>query len=324
VSDRGRLEAQEYAAAALGLEVDRGGVEQGEGLDEQEGRREAGSPSPTLPCIDSRPAHRSGILRVPSGLVKDAFCYSVHMLNRCAHLLAAAILGLAPIGAETPRAPAPGTATASRDEASESSAEKAAAREILSRLDARLRGIASMRGRFVQTFTSSGLGVPQSESGRFAMRRPDRLRWDYTAPEPKIAVSDGEHTWLYLPEEKIVYRGSVAEWKRGGAFAFLAGGSLVEAFEADAVEARSAQTSGNMVLHLRPRSPVEDYESLLVEVNPKTLAVASVTAVDGMGNRVAAAFSGIEENPSLSGDLFTFTPPAGAKIVDQEPAARRP
>jgi outer membrane lipoprotein-sorting protein len=84
-------------------------------------------------------------------------------------------------------------------------AETEAARRVLERVEARLRGLGSLRGRFVMSFTSSGLGVPQTERGRFAIRRPDRMRWDYTDPERKIAVSDGMHTWLYLPEDHLVY-----------------------------------------------------------------------------------------------------------------------
>lgn len=202
--------------------------------------------------------------------------------------------------------------------------ERAAAREILVRLDRRLQTIATMRGRFVQTFTSSGLGLPQSEGGRFFLSRPDLMRWDYTTPEKKTAVSDGTHTWLHIPEDGVVYRGTVAAWKRGGAFSILAGGSLVDAYDAAGVEAGTAARRGYVVLTLHPKTEREEFTSLLVELEPKGLRLSSVIAVDGAGNRIAALFSDVEENVQLDRGLFSFAPPAGARVIDQEPPAARP
>ncbi|MBI3448414.1 MAG: outer membrane lipoprotein carrier protein LolA [Acidobacteria bacterium] len=193
------------------------------------------------------------------------------------------------------------------------------AREIALRLDARLATLRTMKGRFVQSFASSGLGMPQSEGGRFFLKRPDLMRWDYTTPEVKTAVSDGAHTWLYVPEDAVVYRGSVAAFKSRGAFAALASGSLRSEFEAIGVEARGAQVRGDVVLTLKPLSERDDLASLLIEIEPTRLSIASMTAIDGAGNRIAILFSDVEEDVDLPGDLFTFAPPDGARVIDQDP-----
>jgi outer membrane lipoprotein carrier protein len=179
-----------------------------------------------------------------------------------------------------------------------------------------------MKGRFVQTFTSSGLGVPQSEGGRFFLSRPDLMRWDYTTPERKTAVSDGTHTWLYMPEDEVVYKGSVAEWRSSGAFSILAGGSLIDEYEPVEAEAATAQRHGDVVLTVRPRKERDDLSTLVLEIEPKDLHLVSVTAVDGAGNRISVIFSDVEEDMRLDRDLFSFTPPAGARIIDQAGAPR--
>jgi len=198
-----------------------------------------------------------------------------------------------------------------------------AATEILSRLDRRLQAVTTMKGRFIQSFTSAGLGVPQSESGRFFISRPDRMRWDYTRPEEKTAISDGTHTWLHLPEEGVVYKGSVAAWKNGGAFSILAGGSLRDEYSAIDVDVAQATRKGDVVLALKPRRERDEFVSLLVEVDPVSLTLVSVVAVDGAGNRISAFFSEIEENVALPRDVFLFKPPVGARVIDQDhrPAA---
>jgi outer membrane lipoprotein carrier protein len=196
--------------------------------------------------------------------------------------------------------------------------EAETAREVLARLDARLAGIRSLRGRFVQTFLSAGLGVPQEEEGVFYMQRPDRLRWEYRRPEEKTAVSDGTHTWLYLPEERVVYRGTVSRWKAGGGLSILVGGRIADEYEVAGLEVASAVRDGNIVLRLEPRADESELKEILLEIEPRRLDVAAVTAVDLLGNRTAVTFSDVEENARLRPGLFEFSPPRGARLVDQE------
>ncbi len=210
-----------------------------------------------------------------------------------------------------------GAAAAPRGPGDPAEAEIATAREILSRLDERLRGIRSMRGRFVQTFVSSGLGVPQEEEGWFAVQRPDKLRWDYVKPERKTAISDGQHTWLHLPEENLVYRGSVVAWRRTGAFAILVGGSLADEYDVAGLEVDSASRRGDLVLRLTPRRPREEVQEILVEIEPSNLEIVALTAVDALGNRTGVHLSDVEENVRIRSDLFVFTPPRGTRIVDR-------
>lgn len=191
------------------------------------------------------------------------------------------------------------------------------AAEILARLDARLQAVRSLKGTFIQTFVSSGLGIPQTEEGTFAIRRPDRMRWDYVKPERKLAVSDGTHTWLYMPEEKIVYRGDVRDWKEGGPFSLLAGGSLTSEFVAVSVGVEGALRSGDLVLELRPAEPRDQYEVLLLQFDPSSLVIHAVTAIDAMGNRTSVILGDLEVNPDLAKAEFTFSPPEGVRVVEQ-------
>lgn len=214
----------------------------------------------------------------------------------------------------------PAIAPAAKTDDAKAAAEAA---RVMSRLDRKLDSLRTLRGRFVQTFTSSGLGIPQAEEGTFAMERPDLLRWDYSKPERKLAVSDGKSTWLYMPDQKIVYKGTVSDWMNGGAFSVLAGGHLAAAFDPIEASAQGVEISGDVRLRLRPKEHRDQYEYLLIEFEPASLLIHSITAVDGMGNRVAVHLSRMEQNPDLPGSLFRFVPPAGVQVVDQAPAVPR-
>src|SRR6516225_9425780 len=57
------------------------------------------------------------------------------------------------------------------------------------------------------TFTQSYKAVKradQVESGVLTLRKPGRMRWEYTAPAVKLLVSDGKDVYLYLPDAKRV------------------------------------------------------------------------------------------------------------------------
>jgi len=169
----------------------------------------------------------------------------------------------------------------------------------------------------VQTFTSSGLGIPQAEEGTFAISRPDLIRWEYMKPERKTAVSDGRNTWLHLPEQRLVYRGSVAEWREGGAFSVLAGGKLEDQFVALEASAEGVSRAGDVLLRLVPRTPREEYEELQIEFDTRSLMLHRITAVDGMGNRITMILERVELDPQLPEGFFTFTPPPGTEVIDQ-------
>ena len=43
-----------------------------------------------------------------------------------------------------------------------------------------------------------------TERGRLLVKKPGKMRWDYTAPEPKQFVSDGVKMYSYIPQDKQV------------------------------------------------------------------------------------------------------------------------
>src|ERR1700756_5452436 len=50
-----------------------------------------------------------------------------------------------------------------------------------------------------------------NESGHVIIKRPNKMRWDYTEPEKKLFVSDGQKLYLYVPCDKQVTVSSVKE-----------------------------------------------------------------------------------------------------------------
>src|ERR1700733_15357552 len=63
----------------------------------------------------------------------------------------------------------------------------------------------TLQVHFVEACTVQGR-ARKSESGQLTLRKPGRMRWDYTSPSGKLFVSDGKDVYLYTPEAHRVER----------------------------------------------------------------------------------------------------------------------
>ena len=75
------------------------------------------------------------------------------------------------------------------------SLQGAEAQQLLDKIELYLNGITTLRSRFVQV-TSDGA----FSEGTLALARPDRVRFEYDAPEPVLLISDGNH-FIYYDKE---------------------------------------------------------------------------------------------------------------------------
>jgi outer membrane lipoprotein carrier protein len=189
--------------------------------------------------------------------------------------------------------------------------------ELVRRIQTHLDEVRDFQARFTQRYHRQIIGKVITESGVVAIKKPGRMRWDYTSPEEKLFVTDGEKTYFYVPEERQV----IVSHAPGGALGLtpdspltlLAGRSrLVEAFEVTPAE--SEPQAGGTVLRLVPRHPQEDFVEIEIEVEENG-RVRRVQLVDSQGNRTDFFFDDIEENQGIPDTLFLFTVPSGVDII---------
>ena len=56
-------------------------------------------------------------------------------------------------------------------------------------VDARYNHLHTLEAQFTETY--SGSGATRTESGTLLLKKPGRMRWDYTEPHPKMFLADG-------------------------------------------------------------------------------------------------------------------------------------
>ena len=60
---------------------------------------------------------------------------------------------------------------------------------------------------FSQESTVKSLEITDIAKGRLMVKKPGHMRWEYTAPEPQLIISDGQSLWIYRPADKQVLIG---------------------------------------------------------------------------------------------------------------------
>jgi outer membrane lipoprotein carrier protein len=186
--------------------------------------------------------------------------------------------------------------------------------QLINALQAKYARLSTLAADFTHIYTAPG-ERPRRESGRLLLKKPGKMRWDYTTPEVKLYVSDGKLIYEYLPAERLATRVKVKEASDLRApFMFLLGrGNLRRDFKRIEFAQESPVRAGHRVLRLVPKRAAE-FRELLLEIEPRTLQLARLSFLDRDGARSDFLLSNIQENVSLEEAQFTFKPPAGVEV----------
>jgi outer membrane lipoprotein carrier protein len=195
-------------------------------------------------------------------------------------------------------------------------AEPSAA-ELAQSLQRKYDGIRDFSADFVHTYKSGALRKQLTEKGHVLIKRPGKMRWEYTSPEEKLFVSDGVKIYSYIPQDKQVIVASVPpDDAATGPALFLAGkGNLVRDFTPSLAEAPAGSPAGTRALKLVPKTPQPDYDWLILLVDSGTLTLRGLISNDAQGGTSSFSFVNLKENVGLADKPFAFHMPPGVDVV---------
>src|SRR5215510_674895 len=187
---------------------------------------------------------------------------------------------------------------------------------MINGLQSKYNKISTLSADFAQVFTSRDQRE-RRENGRLLLKKPGRMKWDYTAPEEKHFISDGKWLYEYIPADKTVTRSSLKETGDMRApFAFLLGqGNLRQEFRRIEFAKESPVKAGNKVLRMLPRH-LQDFDELLIEFDPTSFQLERLSIVEPDRDRSDFIFSNIKENVPAPSAEFTFKAPPGVEVRD--------
>jgi outer membrane lipoprotein carrier protein len=196
------------------------------------------------------------------------------------------------------------------------------AQGLANALQRKYDGVKDFSADFVHSYRGGVLRKQVTERGHLLVKKPGKMRWEYTAPEQKLFVSDGVKMYSYVPEDKQVI---VTTIPPGDQLTiptlFLAGkGNLTRDFTASFVDPPAGAGADTRALKLVPKSPQQDYDWLILEVAPQSLELRGLATTDAQGGQSSFAFTNLKENTGLADKEFTFKIPRGVDVVTDSPA----
>ena len=191
--------------------------------------------------------------------------------------------------------------------------------ELARTLQQKYDGVKDFSTDFAHVYRGGLLKKQLVEKGRLLIKRPGKMRWEYTEPEEKLFVSDGVKLYSYIPQDKQVIVSSVPPDDAAPAPAlFLAGkGNLMRDFAVSFDETATAVPTGARALKLVPKAPQPDYDWLVLLVDPSTLLLRGLVTTDAQGGTSRFSFSNLKENVGLADKAFTFKIPRGVDVVTE-------
>jgi outer membrane lipoprotein carrier protein len=186
------------------------------------------------------------------------------------------------------------------------------ARDLQKRYDR----VSDFSADFVHSYRGGVLKQQATERGRVLVKKPGKMRWEYTSPEKKLFVSDGRKIYSYVPLDRQVVVATMPSDERAPTPAlFLTGkGDLTRDFTVSIDRVADAPV-GSSALKLVPKHREPEYEWLTLVVDPKTLNLLMLITSDAQGGRSAFTFTNLKENVGLADNQFVFQMPRNVEVV---------
>lgn len=169
-------------------------------------------------------------------------------------------------------------------------------------------------GRFEQVvYAPTGTATEHSQ-GQFSFARPDRFRWHYEQPYEQLLVSDGQTFWSWDPELKQATRHKTGEGLAATPAAILAG---EKALDTHFTLENQPDADGLEWVLARPRQAGGSFTE--VRIGLRAGRIERMSILDNFGQRTELKLLDTQLGQPLASDIFRFTPPQGADIIDAVP-----
>jgi len=194
-------------------------------------------------------------------------------------------------------------------------------REVVKKIQARYEQTKDLQAEFRQVTTIEGFATPLTSSGNLFIKKPGKLRWDYREPDVQEIYVNGNDLMMYVPQHKQVLVGKLTQMSASQAPLQLLQGAakLDEHFEAQATPGGERGEGGIPLVTLIPKEAgpesVKTVVRIVVEAQPKTYFIKTVSIHEVSGNVATFQFSNLQPNTGLKGTLFEFAVPPGVEVV---------
>jgi outer membrane lipoprotein carrier protein len=182
---------------------------------------------------------------------------------------------------------------------------------LLKTIEARYNHTQSLKLDFSETY--AGIKRPvQHDSGVLYLRKPGRMRWEYSSPAGKLFISDGKEVVLYTPDDQRAEKSKLKESEDMRApLAFLLGKLD---FKKEFKSFQTRAEGSDVWIAAVPKSENLAYSKVEFLATPEgEIRRVRITVQDQ--SQLDLTFTNEQVNAPVAPSLFIFHPPPGVQVV---------
>ena len=176
----------------------------------------------------------------------------------------------------------------------------------IARVEAYLTGLTTIVADFNQVDAQGGVA-----EGKFYLKRPGKMRWEYKPPTPILLVSNGKVITYYDAELDQINYVPVDDTLAG----FLAQPRIV--LNSGPTKLTDFSAANGILRATVVQANKADEGSLTLEFTDKPLQLAKMVIADASGQRTQIQLQNATFGKALPNTLFTFEDPRGFKPRSQ-------
>jgi outer membrane lipoprotein carrier protein len=156
-------------------------------------------------------------------------------------------------------------------------------------------------------------GRKRSERGDLFLRKPGKMRWQYTQPAGKLFVSDGKFIYAYYPDDNRAEKMKLKETDDMRApLAFLLGRLN---FKEDFRSFAATPDRDNVFITAQAKSDNMPYTEVTFLISPDSV-IHYIKVKNQDGSLLEYTFENEKRNPPIPESMFSFVPPPGVEFTE--------
>ena len=192
---------------------------------------------------------------------------------------------------------------------------------LVDRIKLEQQQLKTLEARFEQRQESSLLAAPETSTGVFSYAAPDRVRWEYTSPNPISVVIRGEQmtTWyrdLERAELLKIGRYSNQVFKYLGASGSMK--SLLEYFDVTMGTSRTKGEPFRLELVPRYQRIAKRLKTMTIWIDDRAYLPVRLRYIEADGDVIEYKLTDLRKNGRIPDDRFVLQIPKGVdtKVID--------
>jgi outer membrane lipoprotein carrier protein len=177
---------------------------------------------------------------------------------------------------------------------------------------------------FNQTTSMKFSGRVRQGSGSMIFLKPGRMRWDYIAPDHQVLISDGESISMYFEKSNQMIISNAREYLQSDVtYSLFAGtGDILKDFEIVEPDFENVMEKSHLI-KLIPKSTHPHVSFIHAWVSDDSFLLEHLQIVDHFDTVTDLYFKSVQINSDsydgkrITGNLFSFIPPANTEIIKQ-------